>query len=44
MKKLIYIFMIGLISLTSCVNDILQKEPLDIIGDNMLWKIGRAHV
>ncbi len=37
MKKLIYIFMIGLISLTSCVNDILQKEPLDIIGDNMLW-------
>lgn len=35
MKKLVYIF-ISLL-LTSCIDDILDKQPLDIISDSQVW-------
>lgn len=37
MKKLIYIFIIGLMSITSCTKDVLDKVPLDVISDNVVW-------
>lgn len=38
MKKSIFIFLIGMLSLTSCVKDVLDKVPLNIISDNTVWK------
>jgi len=35
MKKIIYIFLSGLLTFTSC--DVLDKEPLDIISDAVVW-------
>lgn len=37
MKKKLFIFLIGLCSLTSCLDDILNKKPLDIISDEVVW-------
>ncbi|MFR8357966.1 MAG: RagB/SusD family nutrient uptake outer membrane protein [Parabacteroides sp.] len=37
MKKSLFIFLIGLCSLTSCLDDILDKKPLDIISDDVVW-------
>jgi hypothetical protein len=37
-KKIFYLIFAGLLSLTpSCVNDVLDKEPLDIISDAVVW-------
>ncbi len=36
MKRIIYIFLIGLLTFTSC--NVLDKEPLDIISDATVWK------
>jgi hypothetical protein len=38
MKKILFIFCIGLISFTSCQRDVLDKQPLDIISDPTVWK------
>ena len=38
MKKILFIFCIGLISFTSCKKDVLDKRPLDIISDAAVWK------
>lgn len=37
MKNKLFIFLIGLCSLTSCLDDILNKKPLDIISDEVVW-------
>ena len=37
MKKTIYIFMLLLIGATSC-EDVLDKQPLDIISDSVVWE------
>ena len=41
MKKIINIFLISLILIasliTSCTKDVLDKVPLDIISDNVVW-------
>ena len=37
MKKYIYAFIIGLVSITSCTKDVLDKVPLDIVSDNTVW-------
>jgi len=37
MKKILFIFCIGLISFTSCQKDVLDKQPLDIISDATVW-------
>ena len=38
MKKKLVLFLIGLCGLTSCLDDILDKKPLDIISDDGGWK------
>lgn len=38
MKKIVYIFLFSLLFLTSCVKEILDKEPLGIISENVVWK------
>lgn len=37
MKKLFYILILTLSILVSCQEDVLDKEPLDIISDNTVW-------
>ncbi len=37
MKKLIYIFLVALMVVTSCTKVVLDKVPLDIISDNVVW-------
>ena len=37
MKKILFIFCIGLISFTSCKKDVLDKRPLDLITDAVVW-------
>ncbi len=37
MKKIAYILLIGLSSLIACQEDILDKQPLDMISDNVVW-------
>lgn len=37
MKKKLVLFLIGLCGLTSCLDDILDKKPLDIISDDVVW-------
>lgn len=37
MKKLIQILLISLFGFTSCQKDVLDKQPLDIMGDNVVW-------
>lgn len=37
MKKIIQLFLISLIVLTSCQKDVLDKQPLDIITDKAVW-------
>jgi len=37
MKKSLIILMISILSLSSCMKDVLEKVPLDIISDNTLW-------
>lgn len=36
MKKIFNIFLVGALTLTAC-NDVLDKQPLDIISDNVVW-------
>ena len=38
MKKLIYILLVGSIAFTSCTKKILDKEPLDYISDNNVFR------
>lgn len=38
MKRKIFIFITSLLVFSSCLDDILDKEPLDIIGDNIIWQ------
>ncbi|MBL7969803.1 MAG: RagB/SusD family nutrient uptake outer membrane protein [Prolixibacteraceae bacterium] len=37
MKKIIYIILFGLLVFSSCQDDVLDKEPLDLITDNVVW-------
>tara|TARA_R110002050_G_scaffold300717_1_gene471806 strand:- start:12319 stop:14139 length:1821 start_codon:yes stop_codon:yes gene_type:complete len=37
MKKITFILFVGVLILSACQDDILDKEPLDIIGDNIVW-------
>lgn len=37
MKKAIHIFIISVLMLTSCKKDVLDKVPLDIVSDAVLW-------
>lgn len=37
MKKIAYIFLLGLLSFAACQDDILDKQPLDMISDNSVW-------
>lgn len=37
MKKIVYLFLFGLLSFASCQKDILDKQPLDIISDASVW-------
>ena len=37
MKKLIYIFIIGLLTISSCSEDVLDKAPLDVVSDDVVW-------
>lgn len=37
MKKTLFIFLIGMCCFTSCLDDILDKKPLDIISDDVVW-------
>lgn len=38
MKKIIIPFLIGICCLTSCLDDLLNKKPLDIISDDVVWE------
>lgn len=37
MKKISYIFLLITLSLISCNKDVLEKKPLDIISDEVVW-------
>lgn len=37
MKKIIYGLMVMILSLTSCTDDVLDKQPLDMISDAVVW-------
>jgi hypothetical protein len=37
MKKIFNIFLVGALTLTACNEDVLDKQPLDIISDNVVW-------
>lgn len=37
MKTKLVLFLIGLCGLSSCLDDILDKKPLDIISDDVVW-------
>lgn len=37
MKKLIYIFIIGLLTFSSCNEEVLDKAPLDVVSDDVVW-------
>ncbi|MFO7853477.1 MAG: RagB/SusD family nutrient uptake outer membrane protein [Bacteroidota bacterium] len=37
MKKIIYIFLLVIIALSSCTKEVLEKKPLDIISDAVVW-------
>jgi hypothetical protein len=37
MKKIFNIFLVGALVLTACNDDVLDKQPLDIISDNVVW-------
>lgn len=37
MKKIGILFLTGMFLFSSCQKDILDKQPLDIIGDNIVW-------
>lgn len=34
----IYLILMSLVGLTACINDVLDKEPLDMISDNVVWR------
>ncbi|MDR1336573.1 MAG: hypothetical protein LBK22_07085, partial [Tannerella sp.] len=39
--KLLFLVFAGLLSLTpSCINDVLDKKPLDIISEEVVWNDG----
>lgn len=37
MKNIQFLFLVVLLILNACQDDILDKEPLDIIGENVVW-------
>lgn len=37
MKKIIYIFLTGFFAITSCSEDVLDKMPLDVVSDAVVW-------
>jgi len=37
MKKIIYILLMMILALSSCTKDLLDKQPLDIISDVVVW-------
>ncbi|WP_233377876.1 RagB/SusD family nutrient uptake outer membrane protein [Maribellus sp. CM-23] len=37
MKNIVFLFLAGLLVFSACQDDILDKEPLNIIGDNIVW-------
>lgn len=37
MKKILYPFLFGLLLFSACQKDLLNKQPLDIISDNVVW-------
>ena len=38
MKKIVYIFLVGALALSACQDSVLDKQPLDMVSDNTLWK------
>ncbi len=37
MKRIKYIFIFAALVVTSCAKEVLDKQPLDIISDNVVW-------
>ena len=37
MKKNLYILLTGLFTLTACAKNLLDKEPLDVVSDAVVW-------
>ena len=38
MKNLMYIFLCLLLVFTSCIDDVLDRKPLDIVSDGVVWE------